>query len=284
MGHYLSGTNGFSYRHPNREFVTNILDYAPVMDFGGGFVKPIFWAFVPALQDRRFFECVPLAKLIVADTKAKGEIDRVARYPDRGVPIEGGEERGSLDVVQYGLAEQVLEVVRRVDDALEHPAAEMSLMGLGAWGMTRDEYPKMIEFVNSFLPKRLALTEAAIVAGKAKGLARGFEPHLRVLKSLEEHLGYAGFNIICHALWNELPRMDVWDRDPVIEADEFWDNAQEWGPPWLGGEEMTAEQRWVWGVVNVFRRQDEIAMDELAAALGAGEPRAERWLSMLNGP
>jgi hypothetical protein len=283
MGRYLSGTEGFSYKYLYGEQSNDLVELAGASGVGASFLKPVFWAWMPAIGERQRFDCVALARAIVAETGAKGEISGVARYPDGGVPMEGRSSGYALEFVQYGMAEQVLEVVRRMDRDLSHPASEAVLVGLGCWGMERAAYPAMLSYVNGYLPEPLRLSEKAILDGKVNGLDDGFGAQLRALRGHEDLLPFMAFQILCHALWHDLPRVDVWELDPAVEAAEFWQDVREWGPEWLGKDGMSAEQRWVWGVVRVFQGRSEEAKKELLAALNAGEPRAARWLSMLAG-
>ncbi|MRG90965.1 hypothetical protein [Polyangium spumosum] len=282
MGRYICGTDGFSYKYATGEQDNNLTDLAAASGVGSSYVRPEFWAWMPEVEQNHVFDCITLAKGIVAETGAAGEITAVSRYPEAGICLDQGYGGYVLEFVQYAMAEQLLEVARRVDRALSHPARLMPLVGVARFVMSREEYPRMLAYVNGFLPENLAVSEVKILAARARGLDAAFGKQLLALRGKSDFLPFMGFQILCHAIWRDLPRVEVWEKDPAITATGFWENTPAWGPPWLrAADATTAEERWVSGLVRLFQGDGEGARTEFVAAREGGEVRATRWVEML---
>ncbi|HVK65855.1 MAG TPA: hypothetical protein VM694_15345 [Polyangium sp.] len=285
MGRYISGTDGFSYKYATGEQDNNLTDLAAAAGVGSSYVKPEFWAWMPETEENRVFDCIALAKAVVAETGAAGEVTAVSRYPDAGILLDAGYGGYVLEFVQYAMAEQILEIARRVDRALPYPARLMPLVGVARFVMSREDAPRMLSYVNGFLPENLSVSEVSILACREKGLDAAFGKQLRALRGKNDFLPFMGFQILCHAIWKDLPRVEVWEKDPAITAAGFWENAREWGPSWLlGSGEKTAEQRWVSGMVRLFQGDATGARTEFVAARERGEARATRWVEMVDRP
>jgi len=285
MGRYIAGTEGFSYKYATGEQDNNLTNLAAASGVGSSYVRPEFWAWMPETEANHAFDCITLAKAIVAETGAEGEITGVSRYPDAGIFLDEGYGGYVLEFVQYAMAEQILEVARRVDRALPHPARLMPLVGVARFILSREDHPRMLAYVNGFLPESLAVSEVKILAGRERGREGAFDKQLRALRGQEDFLPFMGFQILCHAIGKDLPRLEVWEKDPAITANGFWENAPEWGPSWLlGSGEKTAEQRWVSGMVRLFQGDSAGARTEFVAAREGGEARATRWVEMLDRP
>lgn len=267
MGRYLRGTNGFSYKYAFAEQDENLGELPNAMGAGQAGLVPSFGGAYKNVEQNFGVAVIPLLRAIAKDGVAvAGEIDRVV--PESGDALDSP----TLEHVQYALGENIVEVARRLDEALEDIPFGADLEGYSTLHVERAEYPAVLAYINQFLATPATLDE---LRDGARVDALWNE-----LGSTENYLPAMALGILSHAVTHDLPAIDVHESDRSMYAPNFWSGAMEWGPQIFDGSKLSSGAEWfARGIVEYFNRSD--ARESFAAAVAAGFAPATRWAKAL---
>lgn len=280
MGRYLSAEKGFSYKYIHAEQPDNLMALAAKSGTGSSVVVPTFEAPIDEEERNLSFNCITLARSIVQETGASGEISRLIKYPTDAVPVHYADE-STLEFVQYAMAEQIVEVLKRIDEQLPHPITHLFLVGTAGYTLTEKEHEPLLKWINTFLPEHLKVSKQALSNSK-ESVDKSFPDALKTLWGTEDFLPFMAFQILHHAISHSLPRMTVKENGPGIEADAFWKLVPEWGPSIFGPSmPSTPEEQFTRGLVQLFAGNQKGAMESLKACKAEGGKQAERYLKKL---
>ena len=124
MGRYLRGTNGFSYKYAFAAQDDNLRELPSAMGAGEVGLVPSFGGGYVNVEKNFDIDVIPLLRAIQTDGVARGgEIGGV--MPTQGDALTSP----TLEFVQYALGENIVEVVRRLDSALEDIPMGVTLEG-----------------------------------------------------------------------------------------------------------------------------------------------------------
>jgi hypothetical protein len=260
VGDWVRGTDGFS----RKRFDVELLVLGRESKVGRSSLIPALIAPLVTREENHRLDCVPLVRDIVRDTHADGEI--------RGVLVPEGRVLPSttLEFMQYALAENIVEVMRRLDAALPEPASGLFLEGYAIYRLERAEWPALLSFVQRVL-------------GTPVELAALTTDHVDELINAGEHTASMAASILLHAHARKLDVIEIEDRRASLEADNFWELVRgDWGPPIFGRNPPEAlDPLFARGLVLHFSGDSDGAKQALERSHAAGDPRARRWLSAL---
>ncbi len=280
MGRYLSGSNGFSYKYIHAQQPDNLMALAVKSGAGSSVVVPTFEAPIDEEERNLSINCIALARDIVAATGAQGEISRIVKYPTDAVPVHYADE-STLEFVQYAMAEQIVEVLKRIDAQLPHPVTHLFLVGTAGYMLEEKEHAQLLKWVNTFLPEKLKVTKKALANSK-EAVDEEWREVLKALWGVEDFVPFMAFQIVHHALVNSLSRMTVKETGPGIEAEGFWSLVPEWGPPIFGSQWPSApDALFARALVQLFSGNQKDAIESLKACKAAGGQYAQRYLLKL---
>jgi hypothetical protein len=274
MGRYLAGTKGFSFKYASGQD-SNLRELDVESGAGTATLVPVFVAPLPALERNEEIDCVPLALEIVRDTRAGGEIRGVLA---RGRALPG---RPTLEFIQYAMAQNLVEVLRRIDLRLPAPASALHMVGYARYELSRAHWAQLLDYVNRALPT--GGTRVDLAAFKTPARVRSAT---EALLDSEAFLPALALAILAHAVANDLDVVEVEERDAGVRADELWDLVlNDWGPP-IFSKELPAEHDALFarGLVLLFAGQQKEAVEALLRGHELGDPRARRWLGELGVP
>ncbi|MFT3694992.1 MAG: hypothetical protein QM831_17780 [Kofleriaceae bacterium] len=264
MGRYLRGTNGFSYKYAFAEQENNLGELRDASSAGGGGLLPSFGGGYRDREENFDVPAIPLLRAIQRDGKAVGgEIDGV-------VSGDGDTVSDSLEFVQYALGENIVEVVLRLDAALEGVPFAVMLEGYATYDLAREDWPQLARYIDGFRDAKLDLAEL-------KDEKRA-EEIARELGNASAYLPAMALWILQHAVAHDLPMLSVYESQPSRYADNFWEGVTEWGPSIFYSPPSTPEEWFVRGLCEMFRKDAAAAQESLAQALKGGFERAKRWL------
>ncbi|MEO7092728.1 MAG: hypothetical protein ABI175_05725, partial [Polyangiales bacterium] len=154
MGRYLRGTDGFSYKYAFASQDDNLRELANASGVGRGALLPSFGGGYVDIEKNFDIPVIPLLRSIRDDGVAVGgEIGGVV--PPSGDALS----MPTLEFVQYALGENLIEVVLRLDGALEGIPLGVTLEGYATYTLDRSEHPGMLAYVNRFLAKPVGLDD-----------------------------------------------------------------------------------------------------------------------------
>lgn len=281
MGRYLSGPKGFSYKYVFAEQPDNLMALGAASGAGTAVVVPTFEALVEREERHISFNCIALARTIAAETGAKGELAGLLQYPTDAVPVKYADEN-PLEFVQYAMAEQIVEVLKRIDAQLPHAASHLFLVGTAGYLIEEAQYGCLLTWINGFLPNELHVQREALANSKGE-LDNTWQNVLRTLWGTEDFLPFMAFQILHHALTHGLPLITIQENGPGIEAENFWSLVPELGPP-IFGETMpnTIDGLFARGLVQLFSGNPRDALKSLEACQALDGAQASRYLTLLH--
>jgi hypothetical protein len=270
MGRYLRGTEGFSYKYAFAEQEDNLVELAGALGAGTGGILPAFGGGYVDIEENFEVPVIPLLRAIQKDGKATGgEIGGVMPKDGELLPSP------TLEFVQYAIGENIVEVVKRLDAALEGVPHGIELDGLAAFELAKRDYGKALAYVNKRLAAkdRLELTDL--------GNAKKTDAALARLGDTDNYLPAMALCIVRHAVQHKLSTIAVRETQASRSASDLWNLVTEWGPNIFGAAPPSSGEEWfVRAVVDLMRR-DDAGKPEMATALKAGHEPAKRWVKTL---
>jgi hypothetical protein len=279
MGRYLYGTQGFEYKYAVAKQSSNLGILSNYTDIGTSLVEPSFLIVTYDSEESAYANCIDLAKEIIAETGATGEITRFANYQ---IPcVSGGEN--SLEFIQYAMAENIVEVLTRLDQRSQDPIALLALVGKASFSLKIEEWAEALKWLNRYVQPELTI-ESLTTLEVSDNHQSMYQTIYRQLADKEDFYPWMMFCFLHHAVYNQLPQMTVFEQSHEIEADSFWELTLEWGPPiFQTGSVTTADQLFAVALVRHFLRQKRTSNDAWKGLEQLGDPRFERYRMVLGG-
>ena len=251
MSWLISGTGGF-WRKCREDDSPNFRMIRAVSGGGASWVETLFLAPVDAIEDNFEIECTSLVQEIAGGLRSIGD-------------------GGTFDMVLPGLTEDVVEVLRRVEEQLPGVPSNIFLVGRKRFQLRRTEWPLMLKFINYYLPAPATLADFASPAPAQLA---------PVLDDPRDEVSGLAAAILYHAVRNDIDAMHVWENHPSIEANDFWTTlVPERGPPIFRGRlPSNMHELFARGVVLLLAGKREQGLEALKVAHQVGHPTARRWL------
>jgi hypothetical protein len=271
MGRYLRGTEGFSYKYAFASQDDNLRELSHASGAGRGALLPSFGGGYISIEKNFDIPVIPLLRAIKTEGKAVGgEIAGV--LPPAGDTLLSS----TLEFVQYALGENLIEVVLRLDRALEDIPLGVTLEGYATYNLDRAEYPTALAYINRFLAAPVELDELRS--------EQRVEAIWRELGDVEGYLPAMALSILQHAVRHDLPAISVHESDRSLYAPDFWELAAEWGPSIFYSATPGSPAEWfVRGFCELLRGDREGGTRSMATAAKAGFAPATRWTAALGG-
>jgi len=265
MGRYLRGTAGFSYKYAFAEQDDNLRELSNAAGAGNGALLPLFGGGYEDVEENFNIPVIPLLRAIKEERKAVGgEIERFVRSSGDTLPSP------TLEFVQYALGENLIEVVLRLDRALEHIPFAVTLEGYATYDLDRAEYPTVLAYINRFLATPAVLDD---LRSDQRAEAIWSE-----LGAVEDHLPAMASWILHHAVAHDLPAISIHESDRSLYAPDFWDLVTDWGPSILDSATPSSPEQWfVRGFCELWRGDRDGGARSIAEASKAGFAPAARW-------
>ncbi|MDI3281972.1 hypothetical protein [Polyangium sp. 15x6] len=283
MGRTIRGQKGFSYTYVEDEQPVNLLYLAAVSGAGMSLVVPEMVGLVSGNDAPVSWSCLALGRALVERGKAsrQGELGALLRKLDGDFLRVDDPHHVPLEFVQDAMAENVVALVERIDAESERPLLELTLAGKSGYRLPRADWPKMLVFVNESLPrtKRLDLGMLREAAGKGPG---ALGPQWSSLRGKIDFLPFMGLSVLCHAVEHDLEGLLVYEDEPEVYAEGFWDLSLAWHD-WLGDAAETSEPSALFAraLVSHFAGRKIDARRLFLSCADAGDRRAARYLALV---
>lgn len=282
MRRIIRGDRDFLFSHPAH--AANLLYLGAVSGAGTAVMVPELFAPLAGQEEKdAHFNCLSLGRELLRD-------GALARGGALGALL-AGEAQDHLPVtdpdvvplepLEEAMADNVVELVSRVDARLERTPLDLCLVATAGYCLPRADWPAMLGFVNEALPRHKRLDLAALRRAAQDPDAR-LGPQWYSLRNKVSGLPSMGLSILAHAVRHDLERLLVYEETAAIAAEDFWELArarQGWGE----GLDLPsdARTRFARGLVAYFSGRAEEAQALLEACRAAGDARAERYLAEL---
>jgi len=283
MARTIRADHGYEYAYVPGEQPANLLYLAAVSGAGTAIIVPQFIALLEGTDQPTAFPCVPLGRDLMSRGKASpnGELGALLRaLHDEFLRIRDP-HHASLEFVQSAMAENIVEILERIDAQSERALLDLMLVGTVGYLLPKSDWPRMLLFVNESLPRPRKLDLAVLATKPDSAAAEDTRNKQRqLLRGKVDYLPFLGLSLLEHAIQNDRDALIAHEDEPELFAEGFWELVREWHG-WRNDAPPTVEPRarFTRALVAHFAGRNPEARRILNLCKASGDTRADRYLA-----